>query len=139
MCLSFNLSWTDRFVLVLIQVELIQIECSKCIRSIWTKTNTNLLHSNSISSINRKTRMISRLELFFPVVIMIAHPPDRRLELFFPVVILPLLSIETLAHLLHVGWRNLPTLRVGWRNFFSSCAVVTVLVMAGNWFWYLCT
>ncbi len=83
--------------------------------------------------------MISRLELFFPVVIMIAHPPDRRLELFFPVVILPLLSIETLAHLLHVGWRNLPTLRVGWRNFFSSCAVVTVLVMAGNWFWYLCT
>ena len=33
--------WTNGFVLVLIQVELIQIECSKCIRSIVTKTNTN--------------------------------------------------------------------------------------------------
>ncbi len=29
-------------------------------------------------------------------------------------------------HSLCVGWRNLPTLRVGWRNFFSSCAVVSV-------------
>ena len=42
-------------VLVLIQVELIQIECSKGIRSICkTKTNINLLHSNSIHSILRK-------------------------------------------------------------------------------------
>ncbi len=42
------------YVLVLIQVELIQILFSKCIRSIFTKTNTNLLHSNSIQSISRK-------------------------------------------------------------------------------------
>jgi hypothetical protein len=34
------------FVLVLSKVELIQIECSKCIRSILAKTNTNLSHSN---------------------------------------------------------------------------------------------
>ncbi len=33
-------------------------------------------------------------------------------------------------------------LRVGWRNLFSSCAVVSVLVLAGNRFWLyilLCT
>jgi hypothetical protein len=42
------------FVLVIIQVELIQIEYSKCIRSIVAKTNTNWLHSNSIHSISRK-------------------------------------------------------------------------------------
>ncbi len=47
-------SWTDGFVLVSIQVELIQIECSKCIRSIFAKTNANSLHSNSIHSILRK-------------------------------------------------------------------------------------
>jgi hypothetical protein len=30
---------------------------------------------------------------------------------------------------------------VGWRNFFSSCAVSQVLVLAGNrfWFYLLCT
>ena len=32
----------------------IQIGCSKCNRSIVNKTNTNLLHSNSIHSISRK-------------------------------------------------------------------------------------
>jgi hypothetical protein len=31
------------YVLVLIEVELIHIVCSKCIRSIWTKTNTNII------------------------------------------------------------------------------------------------
>jgi hypothetical protein len=41
-------------VLVLIQVKLIQIECSKCIRSILAKTNTNSLHSSSIHSISHK-------------------------------------------------------------------------------------
>ncbi len=50
----------NKFVLVLVQVELIQFECSICIRSIWAKTNTNLLHSNSIHSISRKNWTISR-------------------------------------------------------------------------------
>jgi hypothetical protein len=31
------------YVLVLIEVELILFVCSKCIRSIWTKTNTNII------------------------------------------------------------------------------------------------
>ncbi len=31
------------YVLVLIEVELIHFVCSKCIRSIWTKTNTNII------------------------------------------------------------------------------------------------
>ena len=48
------MSSTNGLVLVFIQVELIQIECSKCIRSIIAKTNTNLLHSNLIHSILRK-------------------------------------------------------------------------------------
>ncbi len=34
-------SWTNGFVLVLVQVELIQTDCSKRIRSILAKTNTN--------------------------------------------------------------------------------------------------
>ncbi len=31
-----------------------------------------------------------------------------------------------------MGWRNLPTLRVGWRIFFSSCAVVSVFCSGGK-------
>ena len=48
------------FVLVLVQIDLIQFEFSNCIRSICIKTNTNLLHTNSIHSISRKNWMISR-------------------------------------------------------------------------------
>jgi hypothetical protein len=38
----------------LVQIDLIQFEYSNCIRSICTKTNTNLLHSNSLNSIQHK-------------------------------------------------------------------------------------
>jgi hypothetical protein len=41
-------------ILVLVQINLIQIENSNCIRAICTKTDTNLLHTNSIHSILRK-------------------------------------------------------------------------------------
>jgi hypothetical protein len=44
----------NKFVLVLVQIDLKQFEFSNCIRSICTKTNTNLLHTNSIHSILRK-------------------------------------------------------------------------------------
>ncbi len=50
----------NKFVLVLVQIDLIHFEFSNCIRSIYTKTNTNLLHTNSIHSILRKNWMISR-------------------------------------------------------------------------------
>jgi hypothetical protein len=40
----------NKFLLVLVQIDLIQFEYSNCIRSIRTKTNTNLLHANSIHS-----------------------------------------------------------------------------------------
>ncbi len=97
-------SWTNGFVLVLIQVELIQIG----IRSILAKTSTSLLHSNSIHSSSRKKhdynffsgrdkdRALARQRtrtFFFSVVITKLtqqhNPPDRRLKLFFlfPVVI----------------------------------------------------
>ncbi len=59
-CIDLTCNGYVEFVLVLIQVELTQIECSKCIRSILNKTNTNLLHSNLIHSISRKNRMILR-------------------------------------------------------------------------------
>ncbi len=39
---------------------------------------------------------------------------------------------EEQIHLLCVGWRNLPTLRVSWRNLFSSCAVVSVFGSGGK-------
>ncbi len=42
------------FVLVLVQIDLIQFEFSNCIRSICTKTNKNLLCTNSIHSILHK-------------------------------------------------------------------------------------
>jgi hypothetical protein len=42
------------FVLVLVQIDLIQFENSNCIRSFCTKTNTNSLHTNSLHSISRK-------------------------------------------------------------------------------------
>ncbi len=48
------------FVLVLVQINLIQFEFSNCIRSICTKTNTISLHTNSIHSILHKNRTISR-------------------------------------------------------------------------------
>ncbi len=44
----------NEFVLVLVQIDLIQFENSICIRSIRTKTNTNLLHTNLIHSILHK-------------------------------------------------------------------------------------
>ncbi len=44
----------NKFVLVLVQIDLIQFENPNCIRSICTKTNTNLLHTNSVHSILRK-------------------------------------------------------------------------------------
>ncbi len=73
------------FVLVSKEVELIHFVCSKCIRSIWTKINTNALHSNSIHSISCKNLTISRksdvwrqLYLFFQVVIIIPTDGHRQ-------------------------------------------------------------
>jgi hypothetical protein len=43
-----------KIVLVLVQIDLIQFENPNCIRSICTKTNNNLLHTNLIHSILRK-------------------------------------------------------------------------------------
>jgi hypothetical protein len=50
----------NKFVLVLVQINLIQFENSNCIRSIRTKTNIYSLHTNSIHSILRKNRTILR-------------------------------------------------------------------------------
>ncbi len=83
------------FVLVLNEVDLIHFVCSKCIRSIWTKTNTKVLHSNLIHSILHKNLMILPksdawrwLYLFFQSVIIIATNGHRRLDLFFQVKII---------------------------------------------------
>ena len=50
----------NEFVLVLVQIDLIQFESSNCIRSICTKFDTNLLHSNLLHSILRKNQTILR-------------------------------------------------------------------------------
>ncbi len=44
----------NKFVLVLVQIDLIHIEHSNCISLTGTKTNINLLHSRLIHSILRK-------------------------------------------------------------------------------------
>jgi hypothetical protein len=49
----------NKFVLVLVQIDLIQFENSNCIRSIFTKFDTNLLHTNLLHSILRKNWTIS--------------------------------------------------------------------------------
>ncbi len=51
----------NEFVLVLVQIDLIQFEHSNSIRSIWTKTNTNSLHTNSIHSISRKIGQVIQI------------------------------------------------------------------------------
>ena len=51
----------NEFVLVLVQIDLTQFEFSNCIKSICTKTNTNLLHTNSIHSILRKIRHVIQI------------------------------------------------------------------------------
>ncbi len=50
-CIEFE---CNKFILVLVQIDLIHIEHSICISSTWTKTNTNSLHSRSIHSISPK-------------------------------------------------------------------------------------
>ncbi len=47
----------NKFVFVLVQIDQIRFEFSNCIRSICTKTNTNLLHTNWIHSILRINQM----------------------------------------------------------------------------------
>jgi hypothetical protein len=43
----------NKFVLVLVPIDLIQFEFSNYIRSICTKTNTNLLHTNLLHLFSR--------------------------------------------------------------------------------------
>ncbi len=50
-CIEFE---CNKFVLVLVQIDLIHFEHSNCISSTLTKTNINSLHSRSIHSISRK-------------------------------------------------------------------------------------
>ncbi len=42
----------NKFVLILVQIDLIHFEHSNCISSTWTKTNTDPLHSRLIHSIS---------------------------------------------------------------------------------------
>ncbi len=51
---------SNKFVLVLVQTDPIQFKFLNFIRSICTKINTNLLHTNSIHSILRKNWTILR-------------------------------------------------------------------------------
>ncbi len=65
------------------------------------------------------------LTLFYSTVLALSGKPlltDRRTDR----------QTEEQIHLLCVGWRNLPTLRVGLRNLFSSCAVVSVFGSSGK-------
>ncbi len=48
-CISFSTNWSNTF------------KNWNCIRSIWTKTNTNLLHINFIHSILRKIRHVIQI------------------------------------------------------------------------------
>ncbi len=51
----------DEFVLVLVQIDLIQFEYLNCIRSICTKTDKNSLHTNWIHSILHKIRHVLQI------------------------------------------------------------------------------
>jgi hypothetical protein len=47
--IEYNEFVCNKFVLVLVQIDLIQFENSNCIRSICTKFDTNLLHTNLLN------------------------------------------------------------------------------------------
>ncbi len=51
----------NKILLVLVQIDLIQFEFSNCITSTWTKTNTNLLHTNLIHSISSKIGQVIQI------------------------------------------------------------------------------
>ncbi len=57
-CIQFE---CNKFVLVLVQIDLIHFEHSNCISSTWTKTNTNPLHSRSIHSILGKIEHVIQI------------------------------------------------------------------------------
>jgi hypothetical protein len=57
-CIEFEY---NKFVLVLVQIDLIHFEHSNCISSTSTKTNTYSLHSRSIHSILRKIRHVIQI------------------------------------------------------------------------------
>ncbi len=67
-----------KIVLVLVQINLIQFEFSNCIRSICTKTNTNLIHTNSIHSILRKNQTI--LHKIGQVIQIVVHQFVRKMS-----------------------------------------------------------
>ncbi len=50
----------NNFLLVLVQIDLIQFENSNCISSIYTTFDTNLLHTNLLHSILHKNQTILR-------------------------------------------------------------------------------
>jgi hypothetical protein len=58
--IEFNKFVCYKFVLVLVQIYLIQFEFSNCIRSIRTKFDTNLLYTNSLHSILPKNQTVLR-------------------------------------------------------------------------------
>ncbi len=66
----------NEFVLVLVQIDLMQFEFSNCIRSICTKFDTNLLHTNSTHSISRKNQMI--LLKIVHVIQIVVHQDVRN-------------------------------------------------------------
>jgi hypothetical protein len=67
----------NEFVLVLVQIDLIQFENSNCIRLICTKTNTKSLHTNSIHSISRKIGHVIQI-----VVHQIVHKTSAEKNVF---------------------------------------------------------
>ncbi len=87
----------DQFLIKLIQIRYIQIRYIQFrVKIGWLRLNQTRGRNSSNRAPARRSnndrapaRQTTRT--FFPVVITIAHPPDRRLEFFFPVVI-------TIAH-----------------------------------------
>ncbi len=57
-CIEFE---CNKFVLVLVQIDLIHIEHSNCISSTWTKTNTNSFYSRLIHSILPKIKHVIQI------------------------------------------------------------------------------
>jgi hypothetical protein len=62
------------------------------------------------------------------------HIPDRGFLFLRNTLLLYSLSpySQTESH----TEKQIHSLRVGWRNLFTSCAVVSVFVLAGNRFWF---
>ncbi len=128
------------FVLVLVQIDLIHFDYTECLSSTSIKTNTYPLHLRSIHTILCKIGHVIQiiLDQFVLIQFVLGQFKQKLIQKSLSLshehsfTLYPSLSLYSQKESQTEKW--IYSLRVGWRNLFSSCAVVLCqfLVLAGN-------